>query len=102
MVTNITNKPTMAFRFVGVSSTVLCFVEVNARGKRLRSGPIRVGDAVMWAPGVYARLSTLWAAYRSAEALCTTLWAARPVQAGVDNYAKQVGERDYTSPASLA
>jgi hypothetical protein len=57
----------------------------------------------MWAPGVHAKLSTLWAAYRSAEALCTTLWAARPIQAGVDNYAKQVfTERDNRSPASRA
>jgi hypothetical protein len=102
MVRNITNKPTLAFRFCGVSATVLCFVEVNAKGKKLRSDPIRVGDAVMWAPGVYARLSTVWAAYRSAEALCTALWAARPVQAGVDNYAKQVGKSDNTSPASRA
>jgi hypothetical protein len=101
MIRNVTNKPTMAFRFVAVKYTVLYWVEVNARGKKLRSDPMDVADnTAIWAPEVYAKLSTLLVAYSSAERVMCTLWAERPIQAGVDNYARQVAKVDNTSLAS--
>jgi HNH endonuclease len=90
---NVTNKPAVVvcFRAISTAGKVAYWVDVNAKGKMLRSDGMPL-DSAAWSPEVCAKLSTLSEARHAAVSVSNKLWAERPPEvtiADIEAYLKK-------------